>query len=612
VDADGLSSRLRTVAAALPDQWTSVATVVDSLQTTRASLAKLQSLGIAQLDERHVDELIASAGSGAEAVDPSSDSTAPVAAGEAPHELTDEQRAALAACEAASASLLMGVTGSGKTEVYLQLIARELEAGRGAIVLVPEIALTPQTAGRFLRRFPGRVEVLHSNLTRAQRAAAWERIASGSAPVVVGPRSAVFAPVPRLGVVVVDEEHDSSYKQDSEPRYDARRVAWKRALLEDARVVFGSATPRPESYHGMSERVRMRTRASGAGLAPVELVDLRAHGDGYPLSEHTRAALDACVQRGRKAIVLHNRRGYATALHCRSCGHTWRCQLCDVSLVVHGHDARSQRLACHHCGFRTQLPHRCTHCGAADVARMGAGTERIEADLAQQFAVPVLRLDADTARRGGGVGAVLAQFSRPGPGILTGTQMVAKGHDFADVELAVVVDADAGLAIPDFRAEERAFALVAQLAGRAGRSLHTAREARVIVQTWDTDNEWIRFATHHDVEGFLDYEIARRRHLGYPPFSRIVRVLVSAPERGSAETWANAAADGLRALEAGPVRGPAQLLRIAGRERAQVIVRTANAPAVADAVRRFIRSSEPARARGDVRLLLDVDPQALV
>ena len=450
-------------------------------------------------------------------------------------------------------------------------------------------------------------------MTRAQRADAWERIARGKRRVVVGPRSAVFAPVRDLGIIMIDEEHDSSYKQDSEPRYDARRVAWRRAQLEGARVIHGSATPRPESWHGITHRAVMRGRAAGGQLAPVELVDLRDAGDDYPFTEQLSAAIDATLRRGRKAIILHNRRGYANSLHCRSCAHTFRCGSCDVSLVVHGTRAAAQRLACHHCGYRAPVPPACPSCNAVDIARMGAGTQRLERDLEERFGVPVFRLDADAARGGDGVGKILERFAAAGPSILAGTQMVAKGHDFPDVELAAVVDADVALAIPDFRAEERAFSLVAQLAGRAGRSAATAADARVIVQSWDIESEFLSYASRHDVEGFLDREVARRKEHAYPPFSRLVRVLITAEDVRDVQAWSNAVAEGMRTLESGPVLGPAPLMRLARRERAQVIAKVdpRHVTAVAGAVRSFIMGSERDRSRRDVRVLIDVDPQAL-
>ena len=349
--------------------------------------------------------------------------------------------------------LLYGETGSGKTEVYLRACAEALARGRGAIVLVPEIALTPQALGRFRARFGSRVAVLHSGLTEAERRDERARIASGEARIVVGARSAVLAPVPALGLVCVDEEHDPSYKQESDPRYDARTVAAKRAALEGAVAVYGSATPRPESWERL-ERLELGERLAGP-LPRVRVVDLRREA-GYPLSAPLLAELGALADGGGKAILLLNRRGVAPALHCRACGLTRRCPSCDVALTLHADDA----LHCHHCGRREQAPVACSACGAAEIARLGAGTERLESELASR--VPELerfRLDADAAGHPGRIVEILGRFAACERGVLLGTQMVAKGHHFEGVALAAVIDADTGLGLPDFRAEERTFQL---------------------------------------------------------------------------------------------------------------------------------------------------------
>jgi primosomal protein N' (replication factor Y) len=615
-DLDGLdlTRRQREIASGIPLAWTALAALGDRLGTTRQTFGKLAEAGVVAIEERYLDELaVVEAAADAGGDEPE------LAEPFLPFALTPLQLDAVEQCSGDKpgtaddpTTLLVGITGSGKTEVYLETIARTLEQGRTAIVLVPEIALTPQTARRFLLRFPGDVEVLHSAMTKSQRATAHERIARGDARVVVGPRSAIFAPVRDLGIIVIDEEHDSSYKQDSEPRYDARRVAFRRIQLEGARLVLGSATPRPESWHGVRRHVVMKERPGGGRLAPVQLVDMRDHQDDYPLSMPVQDAIEAALKRGRKAIVLHNRRGYAVALHCRGCGKTFKCPRCEVSLVSHGKVARRQRLTCHHCGHDERVPEKCGDCGSGEIARMGAGTEQLETLLAERFAVPVFRLDADAVKTRGAVGEILGAFAAAGPSILTGTQMVAKGHDFPDVEVAVVIDADAGLAIPDFRADERAFALVAQLAGRAGRSAATNEHAKVLIQTWNPAHPFLGFARSHDVEGFLDQVIDERRLLGYPPFQRIVRVLISARSEAMRDHWAEALGDGMRRLDAGTVLGPARLLRINDRERAQVLVSTRRAADVATAVRRFLGTTEADRRKVDVRVALDVDPQALV
>ena len=419
--------------------------------------------------------------------------------------------------------LLHGVTGSGKTEVYLRAVAAALERGRSAIVLVPEIALTPQTAGRFVERFGDAVAVMHSRLSPRERYDEWWRMRRGEARVCVGPRSAVFAPFTDLGLIVVDEEHDGSYKQEGDPRYDARVVAERRAALEGALLVAGSATPRPESIV-RCERIVLAERVDGRGLPPVEVVEMT--GTAGPLHERTREELDGVRRRGEKAIVLLNRRGWSNFISCRLCGRAWECPDCDVTLVLH---RAAREMACHHCGHRESVPSACPDCGSVSVARHGAGTEQLERELEELVTpLPVFRLDSDVAAAAG-IATVLRRFDEAGAGVLVGTQMVAKGHDFPDVTLGVVLDADATLRFPDFRAEERTFALVAQLAGRSGRG---SRGGRVIVQALDPGARALRHAAAHDSEGFLAGELPRREAFAYPPYGHLIRVVCSATEAG--------------------------------------------------------------------------------
>jgi primosomal protein N' (replication factor Y) len=521
--------------------------------------------------------------------------------------LTTAQEAALAAALARLDAppgadrrvLLQGVTGSGKTEVYLRAVAAALERGRSAIVLVPEIALTPQTAGRFRERFGSQVAVLHSGLRPGERYEEWRRLRRGDAKVCVGPRSAVFAPVADLGLIVVDEEHDASYKQDSDPRYDARRVAERRAREAGAALVLGSATPRPESVEHLP-RTLMPTRVDGGPPPPVELVSaLEADG---PLHPRVREALDRVRRRGEKAIVLLNRRGWSNFLSCRSCGRVWGCPECDVSLVLH---RSAGRLSCHHCGHGERVPRACPDCGSVSVARHGTGTERLEEELAAALApLPVMRLDADS---GSGPAEVLARFDAAPSGVLVGTQMVAKGHDFPDVTLGVVLDADATLRFPDFRAEERTFALVAQLAGRSGRG---PRGGRVVVQAVDPDARALRLAAAHDSEGFVRSELERRRALRYPPFGHLVRVVCSSPEPGPETHVAERLRDRMAATtgEDTAVLGPAPLFRRGGRHRAQIMVKSTERIASLRAVREAVEAAAPSCKRAGVALAVDVDP----
>jgi primosomal protein N' (replication factor Y) (superfamily II helicase) len=496
--------------------------------------------------------------------------------------------------------LLHGVTGSGKTEVYLRAVAAALERGRSAIVLVPEIALTPQTAGRFEDRFGHQVAVLHSKLGAGERYDEWIRLRRGEARVCVGPRSAVFAPLPDLGLIVIDEEHDASYKQEQDPRYDARHIAEQRASQAGAVLVAGSATPRPESRLRL-ERIVLPERVDGRGMPPVEVVGMA--GVSGALHQRTREALDAVREREEKAIVLLNRRGWSNFLSCRVCGRVWQCPHCDVTLVLH---RAAGAVACHHCGHEEDAPSLCPDCGSVSVARHGAGTERLEQELeALVKPLPVFRLDSDAAAGRGAIARVLERFDRAPAGVLVGTQMVAKGHDFPDVTLGVVLDADSTLRFPDFRAEERTFALVAQLAGRSGRG---PRGGRVIVQALEPEARALRHASMHDSEGFLEGELERRRILGYPPFGHLIRVVCSCEEKGPEAEAVAAVRAGLE-LPNAAVLGPAPLFRLKGRERSQLVVKGQDRVAAVAAVRAAVEGAVAEHGRRGVSFSVDVDPQ---
>jgi primosomal protein N' (replication factor Y) (superfamily II helicase) len=524
-----------------------------------------------------------------------------------PEELTAQQEAALRRITTAmdgggGAFLLYGATGSGKTEVYLRACGEALERGLGAIVLVPEIALTPQALGRFRARFGDRVALLHSGLTEAERRDERERIAAGEARIVVGARSAVFAPVRDLGLICVDEEHDPSYKQESDPRYDARTVAAKRASLEGAVALFGSATPRPESWQAL-ERLEAGGRL-GARLPSVQVVDLRREA-GYPLSAPLLAELGKLAEIGGKAILLLNRRGIAPAIHCRACGSTLRCGSCDVALTLHGDGL----LHCHHCGRREPKPSLCPVCSSPDLARLGAGTERLEAELAAKLPeLERFRLDADAVAKPAVLADKLAGFGAANRAVLLGTQMVAKGHHFEGVSLAAVIDADTGMALPDFRAEERTFQLVTQLAGRSGRDA----PGRVLVQTYQPDSVPIALAARHDVPEFLAGELERRRVLGYPPFQHLVRVVVSGPgPEGPSSVLTQLRSELERAGIEGDLLGPAALLRLRGRHRAQLLAKTARPRPLATLTGRLLSAAAPAMRKDGLAASVDVDPQGL-
>jgi primosomal protein N' (replication factor Y) (superfamily II helicase) len=517
--------------------------------------------------------------------------------------------------------LLNGVTGSGKTEIYLRAAEATLEQGRGAIVLVPEIALTPQIVARFTERFGDTVAVLHSRLTPGQRYEQWRRLREGEARVCVGPRSAVFAPLSDLGLIVLDEEHDSSYKHEGDPRYDARDVAAERASRCGALLLAGSATPRPESVHRMPG-LPLPRRVDGRPLPPVEVLDMRSQRAG--LHPVTAAALAQVRSEGGKAIVLLNRRGWSNFMSCRSCGRVWSCPDCDVALVLH---RAGGYLACHHCGHREATPASCPDCASTSVARHGAGTERLAHDLAailDDGDFPVFRLDADVLGSGAAAepGAVLADFQAARSGALIGTQMVAKGHDFPDVTLGVVLDADATLRFPDFRAEERTFALIAQLAGRAGRGSH----GRVLVQTIAPEARAIRHAARHDSAAFVAEELERRRALGYPPFAHLIRIVLAAeqaaPARAAAGEVRERLLEGLAAtggaeppLGAGAahpetsVLGPASLFRLRGRERQVLVVKARARRGAVKAVGDAVAAVAAERSHAGVSFSVDVDPQ---
>jgi primosomal protein N' (replication factor Y) len=565
-----------------------------------------------------------------------------------PPPLTPEQASALEdlslalARKAPQTRLLAGITGSGKTEVYLRIAAETLRRGEGAIVLVPEIALTPQIVGRFVERFGDTVAVLHSRLTIGQRREEWRRLRAGEARVCVGPRSAVFAPIERLGLIVLDEEHDSSYKHEGDPRYDARTVAARRVGDHDALLLLGSATPRPESAHvawgargaqtgaaGNGEArgrpagrlLRLSKRVDGRPLPHVGVLDMReqaTHGL-HPLT--AQALLDVRSARA-KAIVLLNRRGWSNFLTCRACGRVWGCPQCDVSLVLH---RTAGIVACHHCGHREPVPRTCS-CGSTSLARHGTGTERLQRELADALGggdFPVFRLDADTVGGGAdtagangrqrvgedlkdGVARLLSRFHDAPAGVLIGTQMVAKGHDFPDVTLGVVLDAEATLRFPDFRAEERTFALVCQLAGRVGRG----GEGRVLVQTLAPHARSIRQAAAHDSDGFLAGELERRRALDYPPFSSLIRVVCAAEQSARAHAAAEAVRAGLGG-SVGSVLGPASLFRLRGRERQVLVIkaRPEGRSAAIGQVGAAVRRAAQLRPHKGVAFSVDVDPQ---
>ncbi len=576
----------------------------------RDALLRLERRGLVELGERRVRRRPSSAAIGAPAarveLNPAQAAAVMRIVAGLDWNKAPQQRRGSADASQGGELLLHGVTGSGKTEVYLAAAEAALERGRGVIILVPEIGMTPQAVSRFTSRFGDRVAVLHSRLGAGERRDEWHRLRDGEARICVGPRSAVFAPIAGLGLIVVDEEHDGSYKQEGDPRYDAREVARRRAAVTGACLVAGSATPRPESWLEL-ERIELPTRVDGRNLPAVEVLDMRGRdGREGALHPRARAALAALQDPPGKAIVLINRRGWAPFLACRSCGWAAECPRCDVSLVVH---RAGEGLRCHHCGHAERLPSACPDCGSVTLARAGAGSQRIEDEIAAAVApLPVFRLDADTTARAGGHLEILARFQQADSGVLVGTQMVAKGHDFPDVVLGVVIDADSTLRFPDLRAEERTFALVAQLAGRSGRG---DRDGRVLVQTLAPEAEAIARAATHDAAGFLAGELERRRELGYPPYAHLIRIELSAPDRERLQGAALKLRQALDAgLPAGAVAiGPAPRFRLRDRERRQIMIKAPDRAAAVAVVRETVHAEARARRLKGIKISVDVDAQ---
>jgi primosomal protein N' (replication factor Y) len=528
-----------------------------------------------------------------------------------------------------SQHLLFGVTGSGKTEVYLRLIRQCLDAGRTALLLVPEISLTPQTAGRVLDRFPSeRVAILHSALTAAQRNQQWTLVAEGKARVVVGARSAVFAPIPdgALGLVLVDEEHDHSYKQDQAPRYHGRDLAIRRAQMAGCPIVLGSATPSLESWFNAVERHtstlhRLPTRAPGLVTPRVEIVDfsqdVRRFRDRrvHLLGERLAESLARVVSEDGQAILLLNRRGYANWISCSArCGWLMRCEHCDAGMVCH-EGPRARFVRCHHCLTEQRLPEKCPDC-AARVTVFGLGTQKVEEELSRvhpALAVPgaVLRVDGDTMRGSRDLHEALGRFAAGEVRVLVGTQMIAKGLDFPNVRLVGVVNADTALNLPDFRASERTFQLVSQVAGRCGRG---SSGGRAIVQTFQPDAAAIRLAAAHDFEGFAAQELIARKRFGLPPFKRMARVVVRHESESSARSIAQHIHDSIARLPESSecsIRGPhpCPVTRVADRFRMQVEMLAPDAAAL----QRLVTAARNAGAfPGGEVAAVDIDPVALL
>ncbi len=534
--------------------------------------------------------------------------------------LTNEQAAALSRLSALSNSgqfrtaLLQGVTGSGKTEVYLHLAREVTDGGRRVLVLVPEIGLTPVVAGLFRARFGRRVAIQHSGLSAGERHDQWHRIRAGEVDIVVGTRSAVFAPLERVGLIVVDEEHDGAYKQEESPRYHGRDVAIVRARLEGALALLGSATPSLESgsnaRRGRYEPIVLRRRVLDRPMAEVEIVDMRReyarHGPDILLSDTLSARIADRLARGEQSLLLLNRRGFATVVFCRECGASLECPHCSVALTYH---RGVHRVRCHYCNYAAVVPTRCGACGGEYLEQSGFGTERIEQEVRERFpGARVARVDRDTMRRRGALAGVLRAIAAGDLDVLVGTQMIAKGHDFPAVTLAGVIAADVGLGLADFRAAERTFQLLTQVVGRAGRG-----EARgeAIIQTLYPDHYSIRAAAAQDYDRFYEREMEFRSSLQYPPATALINVFV----KGKSLERAMADALELTALvRRQPAHGrvigpaPAALSKIKDEYRAQFFVKGVRRTGMREAVLRAL-AERPALRR---RTVVDVDPMSVI
>lgn len=549
---------------------------------------------------------------------PESD-TAPEGRG---HPLTPEQAAVLARLEPALSGegfapfLLLGVTGSGKTEVYMSAIERVVARGRQALVLVPEISLTPQTEARFRARFAS-VAVLHSHLSEGERQNRWRRVAAGRAQVIIGARSAVFAPSPNLGLVVVDEEHEPSFKQESTPRYHGRDVAIMRANMLGIPVVLGSATPSLESWFNASRgtytRLDLTRRVEDRPLPRVEILDMRHPPARVPpgraLSDPLVHALKHALKSGGQAILFLNRRGYSPFIVCPGCGETATCRFCDLSLTFHRERAL---LMCHHCGFTQAPSDECPSCRKATVRYQGLGTEKVHEELTRLLPGAVIRrMDSDTMDKPGSHAQTLEAFRNRLVQVLLGTQMVAKGLDFPGVTLVGVIQADAALHMPDFRASERTFQLLTQVAGRCGRG---EAPGRVIVQTLNPEHDAVALAAKHDFLAFSRGEMEQRRMLGYPPFQRLIRIIIRARDEQAADSYANRFAGACRqAQEAATPKSPLKILgpavapisRLNDHHRRHILVLSSDSRHLHAMIRAALASCRP---DGGAEVAVDVDP----
>jgi primosomal protein N' (replication factor Y) len=535
--------------------------------------------------------------------------------------LTSDQSRALAAITQARdfhPILLHGVTGSGKTEVYMRAAEHFLRAGKTSLILVPEIGLTPQLTDRFAARFPAKTAVLHSSLTKRQRIDEWLRIYNGEAPIVIGTRSAVFAPLADLGLIVVDEEHETSYKQEEVPRYNARDTAVMRAKVAKAVAVLGSATPSMESFRNAEaqkyERVSLTTRVEDRALPAVEIVNMReeyaAAGKQIIFSRLLLQEIETRLERREQTMILLNRRGYAAFLLCRHCGFTFQCTSCSVALTYH---RTIEKLLCHYCGLARRPPVRCPDCDSEYVHYVGEGTERLEADLKEAFPdARIGRVDRDTMRHLRDFERVLGGFRNGDIDILVGTQMIAKGHDFPRVTLVGVIGADAPLSLPDFRAAERTFQLLTQVAGRSGRG---EQPGQVVIQSYFPDHYTFQLAVNQRFEDFYARESRYRKAMFYPPFTSLAGIMVTDHDPSRAAGLARDVGSFLDSHRSDAIRilgpAPAPLERIKRLHRHQLLVKSSSRTAlhsILESLQRYIEEKKI----GATKVIVDVDPISLL
>jgi primosomal protein N' (replication factor Y) len=514
--------------------------------------------------------------------------------------------------------LLHGVTGSGKTEVYMQAAEHFLAAGKSSLILVPEIGLTPQLTDRFSARFPDKVAILHSSLTKRQRIDEWLRIHGGQAPIVIGTRSAVFAPLQNLGMIVVDEEHETSYKQEEVPRYNARDTAVMRAKLARAAAVLGSATPSMETFRNAEAKkytqVDLKTRVEDRPLPNVEIVNMRdeymAEGKQVVFSQRLLQGVAVRLERREQTMILLNRRGYAAFLLCRRCAYNFQCNACSVAMTYH---RTIDKLLCHYCGLARRPPARCPECDSDYIHYVGEGTERLEADLKVIYPdARIGRVDRDTMRHMRDFERVLGGFRNGEIDILVGTQMIAKGHDFPKVTLVGVLGADAPLSLPDFRAAERTFQLLTQVAGRSGRG---DQPGEVVIQSYFPDHYTFQLAVTQRFEDFYTRESRYRRAMFYPPFTALAGIMVTDTDPGRAATLAREVGQFLDSLRSNAVRilgpAPAPLERIKRVHRHQLLIKSSSRTTLHQMLEK-LQSYIEEKKIGATKVLIDVDPVSLL